>query len=252
MPITASYSAATRKLSAIGSAVEENIVFNRNVAGQIFVNGGAVPVSGGTPTVANTDLIEAFGLDLDDVISLDETNGILPAADLFGGKGRAWLRAQDLPGDEQEAVEQHIQEYDRLTEVLKGIERDIARAALADPNVTRLMTIPGIDMVVAVGAHGGDRSDRALLQPGQAGRVHRAQPECLPVRRRRSPSWPDHQTWPVERPPPVGGGSLANRAQSRTVARLLSPGSGQAWQPHRRRRRRSQADGDHLASPHQA
>ena len=74
-----------------------------------------------------------------------------PHADLFGGKGRAWLRAQDLPGDEQEAVEQHIQEYDRLTEVLKGIERDIARAALADPNVTRLMTIPGIDMVVAVG-----------------------------------------------------------------------------------------------------
>ena len=74
-----------------------------------------------------------------------------PHADLFGGKGRAWLRAQDLPGDEQEAVEQHIQEYHRLTEVLKGIERDIARAALADPNVTRLMTIPGIDMVVAVG-----------------------------------------------------------------------------------------------------
>jgi transposase len=35
--------------------------------------------------------------------------------------------------------------------VLKGVERDIARAALADPNVTRLMTIPGIDMVVAVG-----------------------------------------------------------------------------------------------------
>jgi transposase len=56
-----------------------------------------------------------------------------------------------LPGDEQEAVEQHIQEYDRLTEVLKGMARDIARAALADPNVTRLMTIPGIDMVVAVG-----------------------------------------------------------------------------------------------------
>ena len=91
MPITASYSAATRKLSAIGSAVAENIVFNRDVAGQIFVNGGAVPVSGGTPTVANTDLIEAFGLDLDDVITLDETNGILPAADLFGGNGNDQL-----------------------------------------------------------------------------------------------------------------------------------------------------------------
>jgi transposase len=74
-----------------------------------------------------------------------------PHADLFGSKGRTWLRAQYLPDDEREAVEQHVHEYDRLTEVLKGVERDIARAALADPNVTRLMTIPGIDMVVAVG-----------------------------------------------------------------------------------------------------
>lgn len=74
-----------------------------------------------------------------------------PHADLFGGKGRAWVRAQYLPEDELDAVEQHIQEYDRLSEALKAVERDIARAALADENVTRLMTIPGIDMVVAVG-----------------------------------------------------------------------------------------------------
>ena len=74
-----------------------------------------------------------------------------PFADLFGGKGRTWLRAQYLPDDEREAVERHVEEYDRLSEALKGVERDIARAALADSNVTRLMTIPGIDMVVAVG-----------------------------------------------------------------------------------------------------
>jgi transposase len=74
-----------------------------------------------------------------------------PYTDLFGAKGRTWLRAQYLPEDEQEAVTRHIEEYDRLTEALKGVERDIAKAALTDPNVTRLMTIPGIDMVVAVG-----------------------------------------------------------------------------------------------------
>jgi transposase len=74
-----------------------------------------------------------------------------PHTDLFGGKGRAWLRAQYLPEDEREAAWQHIQEYDRLSEALKGVERDIAKAALDDPNVTRLMTFPGIDMVVAVG-----------------------------------------------------------------------------------------------------
>lgn len=56
-----------------------------------------------------------------------------------------------MPDDEREAVDRHIEEYDRLSEALKAVERDIARAALSDPNVTRLMTIPGVDMVVAVG-----------------------------------------------------------------------------------------------------
>jgi transposase len=74
-----------------------------------------------------------------------------PHADLFGGKGRVWLRAQYLPHDERDAVDRHIDEYDRLTEAQKGVEREIARAALGDDNVKRLMTIPGIDMIVAVG-----------------------------------------------------------------------------------------------------
>lgn len=73
-----------------------------------------------------------------------------PFADLLGGKGRSRLKAQYLPDDEREAVERHVEEYDRLSDALKGVERDIARAALTDPDVKRLMTIPGIDMVVAV------------------------------------------------------------------------------------------------------
>ena len=38
-----------------------------------------------------------------------------------------------------------------MSEDLKVVERELAREARADANVTRLMTIPGIDMVVAVG-----------------------------------------------------------------------------------------------------
>ncbi len=74
-----------------------------------------------------------------------------PHADLFGPRGRAWLLAQPLPSDESEAVARHLREYDRLSEDLRVVERELARDALADPNVKRLMTIPGIDMVVAVG-----------------------------------------------------------------------------------------------------
>ena len=74
-----------------------------------------------------------------------------PHADLFGPRGRAWLLAQALPPDEGDAVGRHLREYDRLSEDLKVVERELARDARTDPNVTRLMTIPGIDMVVAVG-----------------------------------------------------------------------------------------------------
>ena len=73
-----------------------------------------------------------------------------PHADLCGAKGRAWLVAQVVPEDERLAVERHLREFDRLGEDLKVIERDLARSALADEGARRLMTIPGVDMVVAL------------------------------------------------------------------------------------------------------
>src|SRR6516162_11470898 len=73
-----------------------------------------------------------------------------PHQDLCGPMGRAWLCEQILPGDERLAVERHLREFDRLTDDLKVIERDLAQSALADDRATRLMTIPGINMVVAL------------------------------------------------------------------------------------------------------
>ena len=74
-----------------------------------------------------------------------------PHQDLFGRAGREWLAGQWLPEDERGAVERHIRELDRLNEELRGVERDIAQRALDDAVVRRLMTVPGIDMVVATG-----------------------------------------------------------------------------------------------------
>jgi transposase len=73
-----------------------------------------------------------------------------PATDLFGRKGRAWLAEQPLPEDERLAIERHLREIDRLGEDLKVIERDLARQALASTEAKQLMTVPGIDMVVAL------------------------------------------------------------------------------------------------------
>ena len=44
----------------------------------------------------------------------------------------------------------NLRVFDRLGEDLAVIERDLARSALADENVARLIAIPGIDMVVAL------------------------------------------------------------------------------------------------------
>ena len=74
-----------------------------------------------------------------------------PTANLFGPKGRAWLAAQVLPADERHAIGRHMREYERLGEDLGVVERDLARSTLADEHAKRLMTIPGIHMVVAVG-----------------------------------------------------------------------------------------------------
>jgi len=74
-------------LTVIGDAGANTIAISRNAAGRILINGGAVAVVGGTPTVANTALIRVFGLGDSDVISLNEANGALPSANLFGGAG---------------------------------------------------------------------------------------------------------------------------------------------------------------------
>jgi transposase len=74
-----------------------------------------------------------------------------PHADLPGPKGRAWLLAQALPPDEADAVARHLREHDRLSGDLRVVGRELARDALANADVKRLMTIPGIDRVVAIG-----------------------------------------------------------------------------------------------------
>jgi RTX calcium-binding nonapeptide repeat (4 copies) len=51
------------------------------------VNGGAVAVVGGTPTVVNTALIQVASLGGADTVTLNQAAGALPRANLFGGAG---------------------------------------------------------------------------------------------------------------------------------------------------------------------
>ena len=79
-------------LTVFGDGGANTLTVSRDAAGNLLVNNGAISVSGGTPTVANTALIQVFGQGRSDVITLDETNGALPRAHLFGGTGRDTLR----------------------------------------------------------------------------------------------------------------------------------------------------------------
>ena len=71
-------------LSIFGDNQDNRIVVSRDAAGNILVNSGAVGIKGGAPTVANTRLIRVFGRAGNDQIALDESNGALPSANLFG------------------------------------------------------------------------------------------------------------------------------------------------------------------------
>jgi Ca2+-binding RTX toxin-like protein len=89
--VIATFSAGTGVLSVFGDGLDNAIALSRDAAGKILVNGGAVTVLGGTPTVANTALIQAFGQAGNDTLTLSEANGALPAALLFGGAGNDTL-----------------------------------------------------------------------------------------------------------------------------------------------------------------
>ena len=74
-------------LTVTGDSQDNTITLSRDVAGKVLVNGGAISIKGGSPTVANTKLVQVFGAAGNDTITLDEANGVLPKANLYGGAG---------------------------------------------------------------------------------------------------------------------------------------------------------------------
>lgn len=91
LAVVSTFTASSGVLTGFGDSLDNTITLSRNAAGTILVNGGAVPVQGGTPTVANTNLIQVFGQAGNDTITLNESQGALPRANLFGGIGNDTL-----------------------------------------------------------------------------------------------------------------------------------------------------------------
>ena len=72
-----------------------------------------------------------------------------PCSDLFGVKGRAWQAGLELPLEERESVDAGIRQIEFLDAEIAAVERLIARQALSWPEIRRLMTVPGVNLVCA-------------------------------------------------------------------------------------------------------
>jgi transposase len=72
-----------------------------------------------------------------------------PVTDLFGVAGRRWLSEQALPCDEREMLEACLRGIDFLDREVAAIDRALAGLVLASPELRRLLTLPGVNLVTA-------------------------------------------------------------------------------------------------------
>jgi len=107
--------------------------------------------------------------------------GRAPFSDLFGKEGRGWLEGLTLPEEEREAVDSVLRQIEFLDSELAAVERLIAKEALASAETRRLMTVPGVNVIVAatflvaIGDIGRFESPRKLVgYLGLDPRVHQS------------------------------------------------------------------------------
>jgi transposase len=72
-----------------------------------------------------------------------------PCSDLFGVKGREWLAGLELPLEERESVDAATRHVEFLDAEIAAVEKLIAQQALSWPEIRRLMTVPGVNLVCA-------------------------------------------------------------------------------------------------------
>src|SRR5215218_9071319 len=72
-----------------------------------------------------------------------------PCSDLFGVKGRQWLASLELPTEERESIDAGIRHIEFLDSEIAAVERLIAQQALGWPEIRRLMTVPGVNLICA-------------------------------------------------------------------------------------------------------
>ena len=144
---------------------------------------------------------------------------------------RTWLAQQVLPDDERAAIERRSAELGRLGEDLGVLDKDIAQVAIDEPAVKRLLTITGVNLIVAAGLVAAIGDVRRFDNSEKFVELCRPEPACAAVRPGAGAAWPHQQARPLTRPRHAGGGRLGRLQGGGPVARLLSADPGTAWPP---------------------
>lgn len=153
--VTAVYNPLSGFLTVQGDDLANTISVSRDAAGRIFVNGGAIAISGGTPMTTNTTLIRIFGAGGNDTLALNESSGALPRAYLSGGLGQDTLTGGSGPD-----------------EIAGGAGNDTLRGMggadtlLGEAGEDILVGGPGIDQL-----SGGADNDQIVWNPGDGNDV---------------------------------------------------------------------------------
>jgi hypothetical protein len=107
----------------------------------------------------------------------NEAHGVLarnlceraPVTDTFGKAGRRWLAGLELPLDERLTLDGCLRQVDFLETEIAALDAEIAKQALAWPEVLRLMSVPGVNVqtaatfMAAIGDIGRFSSPRKLV-----------------------------------------------------------------------------------------
>jgi transposase len=119
-------------LPEVWSADEDTQALRRLVAERVGVVTGMTRVKNRIHAVLHANLIPPY------------------KGNLFSKGGPRWLATQPLPEDQGRTVTRHLDLFDRLAADLATFDAALARRALADPRAERLMTVGGVNAVVAV------------------------------------------------------------------------------------------------------
>ncbi len=165
MTIESIFNSSNGLVTTTADGDDNDVVVTQNAVGTLFVNNEAV-FRGGIANVTNTRLIQVFGVGGNDNITLNEANGVLPAANVFGGDGND--RVQGGSGNDQifgQAGNDDLQGRGGTDLLFGGEGNDVLAGGDGDDQMfgqagnDRLIWNPGDDTDLHEGGEGVDTSE---------------------------------------------------------------------------------------------